>query len=917
MQFLCITEIGVKLDILQNIVIPGFNLGSQYCRTNKLKGGVAIWVKQQIDVVEIDLSKYCIEQDFEICAVSYEINKCKFVIANCYRSPSGNVDIFFTQFKLVIEYIFKPSVHYTVCGDFNFDLYTNSNFNVLCSLMSCLDIRPTVGWPTRVTNNTCTIIDQIFTSDPHTCFVFDNQLSDHRTVLLERITNTHKKKQSTSEVKRLFSETNMNDFQEMIHKEQWTRIYQVNCFEKAFDIFYNILCYNFELCFPKRKYYQKLNKGWMNTAIKESSASLKHLYHLKKSDISLIDVYNKAKKDHVKLIKDTKKRYYHNRIMNAENDSKALWNVVSEITNKRKANSNIAITKEGELIEQPHDVVNNFNSYFLESPKVLLSHIKTSDDTVVVPINDFNSHSMYLQPFNEMELYNLLISKIKNRKSSGMDEIAAFVMKKVLHIIMEPITYLVNMSFEQGIFPSKMKLGKVTPIQKNNKLNSIENFRPVTVPQTLSKIFEYSYLERMLCFINKHNILNSTQHGFRSGKSTQSALLHFYNTLVNFINDGECPAAVFCDLSRAFDCVNHLKLLDILESYGFRGKPLNWLKSFLENRSQCVSLKFDHNNSVSHVTSEIGSLCMGVPQGSILGPILFLLYVNRFENNILHSDFVAYADDISILKSTKNTLLLKQETEKLLDAACTFFNNHDLYFNAKKTQVIRFHNYKQPSAELQLDFNNTVLSDTDTVKFLGIYFDKHINWVSHCESLISKLHSSYYMFKNLKTVLDVGQLVNVYYGQIESRLRYGICLWGISTKSKDVFTAQKAILRCIFNIPRRETCKSIFKCSNILTLASLYIFEISCYIYCNKSYFKLNKDIHNMNTRQKGLIHTQVGKYKITQNAPNYMGPRIFNHLSEHIKSSLTIKLFKMRLKTFLVQNSFYTVQDFLNCPVL
>lgn len=503
---------------------------------------------------------------------------------------------------------------------------------------------------------------------------------------------------------------------------------------------------------------------------------------------------------------------------------------------------------------------------------------------------------------------------MKNKKSAGADDIPAFVLRRVLHIIIKPLAFLVNLSFSSGIFPVYLKTGKVTPIYKKEDSTLLENYRPVTTPDSLSKAFEYAFCDRFLNFLNKENILTPRQHGFRLGKSTSTALLTFYDELINFIDAGECPAAIFCDLSRAFDCVNHKKLLYILESYGLRGVSLSWISSFLTNRSQYVSLRYETEHLILNATSEFRPVQMGVPQGSVLGPVLFLLYVNQLESAISHPHFIMYADDVSLLISAKNSENVINKCEQVVTAACNYFNELDLHFNTTKTQVLRFHTYQKVIEPLKFIVNNTILQNKQTdVKFLGVYMDECLSWKPHCTQLISKLSSITYIFLNLRVVLHQHQLISVYYAQVESRLRYGVCLWGNSAMANDVFTAQKRILRCIGNIPKTHTCRNIFCEYKILTLTCLYILEISVYVFSNKGNFQLNKDIHDVNTRQKDLMHVPLAKYKIAHNSPSHIGTRIFNHLPDYIKSSKNVNLFKNKLRLFLLERCFYTLTEFFS----
>lgn len=524
-------------------------------------------------------------------------------------------------------------------------------------------------------------------------------------------------------------------------------------------------------------------------------------------------------------------------------------------------------------------------------------------------------NSLYLTPFCSSELLHLIYTKLKNKKSCGVDDIPNFLIRKVIDNIIDPLTYLMNMSFERGCFPSNLKVGKIIPIFKKKDPTLIENYRPVTVPSVFSKIFEYAFLDRLLSFLNKFNIVTENQHGFRSNKSTTTAMLAFYNQIIEYLEAVECPVGIFCDLSRAFDCVNHKILLQILQNCGMRGVALNWISSFLKDRKQYVSLTNRENNSLRIVNSDLMNVNMGVPQGSVLGPMLFILYTNNINACIKHLEYVAYADDISVLISTKKPDELAAKSATLIEDISNYFNSLDLYFNTDKTNLIRFSTTGTvQNITLNVD-NVSINAKRDSIRFLGILVDEKLDWKSHCNQLVSKLHSLKFLFNNLRAMLEVHQLVMVYFAQVDSRLRYGLCLWGNSTNMSKVFIAQKIILRCIARISQRESCRHYFKEFGILPLPSLFILEMCIYVYNNKKMFIPIENLHQYNTRQVGELLISFCRLKVSSNAPNYLGPKLFNKLPHHIKEATNINIFKRRLKNFLLERCFYSLNEFFEFP--
>lgn len=544
----------------------------------------------------------------------------------------------------------------------------------------------------------------------------------------------------------------------------------------------------------------------------------------------------------------------------------------------------------------------------------MVQNVISSTSSTVADCNKNKNvhHSFYLRPFLEQELLCLLNKKLKCKQSSGPDEIPGFVIKNVLHLIIEPLAFLINLSFSTGTFPERLKIGKVVPVYKKGNQHLFENYRPVTVINSFSKIFEYAFLDRLLNFLNCFEILDDRQHGFCQDKSVSTALFSFYNQIIEDMENGGCPVAVFCDLSRAFDCVNHSKLLSKVQDYGIRGIPLQWIGSYLTNRKQLVSVNYHNSNVKSNFQSEPLNVSMGVPQGSVLGPILFILYINDFNLSIQNVQHVAYADDFSLIVTGNRDNLVSICGEAIFDATCCF-TNHDLFFNIKKTNMLQFHQWQNPLEPIVLSVEQENLKSTANCRFLGVNVDENLSWKHHCNELISNLNSLTYLILNLRTVLERNQLVSIYYAHVDSRLRFGICLWGQSTLAKKVFTSQKRIVRRIAGVNDMHSCRPLFMEYKILPLVCVYIFEICTYIFSRKKEFLLNRDIHNINTRNRNQIHRPFARCRTTTYAPNYIGPVLFNKLPLELKNSSDIGIFKKKLKGFLLGKCYYTLDEFLD----
>lgn len=921
MYFFCFNETWTNELSMTSYQLDGYKLASFYSRLNCKRGGVAIYIRNDLSYKPIDLKKYCFELDIEVCAISCNLSNAKTILLNCYRSPDGNIKLFLEKIDEVLNSIFDPNCNFIVCGDFNFNCLATkcSHFLKLSNIFSSYGLFHRGGWPTRVTDTSTTSIDHIFTNviEFVSC-VYDNTLSDHRTTLGDF--NISSKKSNRFHVwRRSYNEDALLNFKRSIQNEAWLSVYNCSLFSESFDSFFNIIQYYFNKHFPLHKSCREISsKSWVSNTVKISSNNLKDLYYFSQRNPELRPFYKDAKKQHTKLVRETKKSFYQNKIFSSDSTTKACWQVVNQVTNKKPMQKNNITLRnhKNERVNEPASLSNIFNDFFNNAPNEILQKINISSN---IPDFSFNiKNNFKLCPYTEIELGELLLAKLKNSKSYGFDELPNFLIKQILLFIIKPLTHLVNLSFCCGEFPSRLKLGKVIPIFKKGDEYNVENYRPITVPSVFSKIFEYAFLNRLLLHLQNNKILSENQHGFRNGKSTISAVHSFYEELIKLIDAGECPVGIFCDLSRAFDCVDYNKFLVIIKKYGIVGKSLDWSRSFLVGRKQYVSIQHtDSKNNVRNFSSQSLDISMGVPQGSVLGPIFFILFINQFDNIDSNTFFTAYADDISALISDKLDNVLTNSCNDLVKYINFWFSNHSLYLNPSKTKLMRFHHAQNKTVkELDIVLGEDRLSFNASAKFLGLYIDSNISWKAHCEYLIPKITSQSYVLRQLKTILTTEQLIQIYFANVDSRLRYGVCFWGWSPFSDDVFVAQKRCIRSLAGISPIQSCKQFFVKFNILTVPSLFIFELCLYVFSNSNKFKRNCDIHHINTRNSENLHTNLTKSKVAFRSPHNMGPLLFNKLPNDIKIIKTISQFKLKLKQFLVQKCFYRVDEYLQIVI-
>nr|CAI5855910.1 unnamed protein product [Callosobruchus analis] len=357
LYFLCLVEIGVKSNSVDNFYIEGYYLATFYCRPQHC-GGVAIWVKSFIISEPVNLNHFCIEQSFEVCALSVSFGQNKYIILNCYRSPSAHVDIFMDRLTDVLQFLYRPYINIIVCGDFNLDSLKNTTHISLYNLLSCYHCRPLIGWPTRFSliGNGC-------------CCVLDNNISDHRTILIELDLNITTNNNKTS-FKRSFSDENIKTFRHYLEAEDWLQVFSSSNFQQAFQSFHSSVLYCFEISFPKRKSFVKRDKkNWINNDVIRSSRYLKDLFY---------PPMNKPKGNIAISLKGQKNGFYRERIMSSSHNTKYLWKVVSELTQKNTSKGICSITVDNKTIKDPKEMAKAFNKFFVAAPLDLIHKIKKS-----------------------------------------------------------------------------------------------------------------------------------------------------------------------------------------------------------------------------------------------------------------------------------------------------------------------------------------------------------------------------------------------------------------------------------------------------------------------------------------------------------------------------------------------------------
>lgn len=904
-DILAITEHWKCEEELQIYKLVDYNLVSSFCRLRGSHGGTAIYSRKELNCTErSDYNLLSIPNVIECSAAQVFLDNRKILIICIYRpntQPLADVDLFLEKLRTILERCTLERAEFILVGDFNLDILScSTDVSEFVSLLECFNLKVTNLQPTRPSSGSC--LDNVVTSLVGQTQVIECHISDHSALkFTTTFCSVYDHKEKTLK-RRIINDDSIKVFLQELSKLNWDDIFtHPGDPNQLWYVFHTRFSETFELCFPK----VKINASSSNRKFKltpelvDIKKQLDILHIISFSRPELKATYNSTKKQYDLLLSKAKKEHFSNIIRNSDNRSKASWKVINSLT-KSKISSSVSSNQDTPLPDE-------LNDFFIDFPSTLTDGLNKTATTS----GERLENSFFMFEVSHEEVLKTVRS-LKDKQSWGYDEIPMKVVKSSIDIILSPLCFIINRSFKEGIFPDQLKIALVKPFYKKGPIGDPNSYRPISILPSFSKIFEKILTNRLMIFFHKFNVISVHQHGFVKNRNIETAVYELIKEVLVTIEQDEVPMGLFLDLSKAFDCVEHKRLLEILDDCGVRDNQLRLIESYLSSRKQMVVMEVDGELLIS----DEREISMGVPQGSIPGPALFIVYINRLPKArvaVRHS-MGMFADDTNYLLKLRNVSTATEESRGLLTSVGEWFCNHNLLLNIDKSQCMFFYSERSKlQYPLSINISGKDVMVEDSVVFLGVVVDKHLKWGPHTEQLRGRLNSVCYLLFMLRNQIDLELLKLVYYSNFQSILSYGIIFWGNSSYVSGLFVVQKRALRTVLHLGYRESCRGFFKSNNILTVYGLYIYRLLIFVSKHSQYFEPYKNLNN--TRRMCPLIVPTHKTTLREKNVEFMAISLFNVLPLNIRNLSSHIKFKKALYVLLLNCEPYSICEFKeNC---
>lgn len=893
---IAVTETWVKSESEGRFLhIPNYKHYFNY-RTNSRGGGVSIYIRQDLrhNIIEnvcrndnhflwIHMEKFCID------------------LGVVYKPERTNTDQFLELFSDQLQQR-KRAI---VMGDFNYNLLdkkkdTKEYKQALRSNGYYILNKINKNFCTRETADTKTILDHVITNlngHSYHLAIVDSAMSDHKQIYFE-ILRTHPDTVTEVNYEKV-------DYTALLKSIKSANIHNIDDYNKLETLLIDIINAN------KITKVKKLNRpksDWINKEIINS---------IQQRNIKWVKTKNAPDNEQIKKeflferkktfedIQTAKSNFYYKAFKECSGKPLKMWNLINELSsNKIRDKYESPILKvQSETITNELKVCEHFNDFFSSIGSQLACKIPKEYHETNLIIDTKPKILSELEPTSYNEIVKI-IDNLRLNTSSGIDGISTKIVKSIKTVLAEPLSKIINQCLKNGIFPDSLKIAKVTPIFKSGDKCDPSNYRPISVLPVISKIFEKVLYNRLAKHLDSSNFLYKGQYGFRPKSNTLTATTDLITNIKVCIDEKKVALGIFIDLKKAFDTVSHSLLIKKLNKYvGVTETALDIFKSYLTNRYQIVK--------IGQSKSRMKRITYGVPQGSLLGPILFLIYINDMHEIGLHGRITLYADDTCLFYFGSKVETIINQAQNDLNLLQNWFLRNLLTINESKTKYMIFAAVnKKLNEPPPLTINNVTIQKSIQEKYLGLILDDKLSWNPHIQKLRSKLISLSGILRNIVRYLPLKVRYTIYNSLVKPHLDYLINIWGSAPKTnlRGLQIAQNKIIKILFNYDYLTPTRKIYKDTKLFDIKQNYIYNTCIIIrkiltqdvHCSITFTKKHQ-IQKIKTRSANNLILRAPRTKYGRTSILYDGAQLYNKLPKDIKDAKSIRMFKTSLKQYLI----------------
>ena len=875
-------------------------------KPGKRGGGLITYVREAYassceSIEELDMSNDYIEAQW----LYLHREHCKdIVVCNAYRPPKGDVMKAITYLDDCMKTLNLQKVDLFLLGDLNIN-YKNKqspDYKKLNFFAQSNGLAQHISSTTRNNDKTKSLLDLAISNSKFISHAgtLSHFIRDHQPIYI-----VHKKgrdlRQSVEFEGRSYRNFKIEGFKDILLSSDWRGYYDLNDPGEAWDFILSIIIKAVDAMCPVRSFRIKnYRPEWMSKELIEQVKDRDYFYEKAKSQGDE-DAWNIAK--HLRNttntnIRQAKREFILNELELRSDDPKKFWKTIRTVvpSNKNNQTHDILLKHAGNKVDK-ENVAQFINDYFVnvgnfeipDSPAQGEEPDLVQEDGVNEQLNLFDS----IRAVTELDVFNI-VKDVNISKLSGLDNVSSYILKEAFKILIAEVTFMYNLSIRFSKFPDAWKQALVIPIPKVGNPSLVQNYRPISLLPLPGKILEKLVHKQLSNYLEMDELLVDEQHGFRKGHSTTHAVAQLSNYVSKKLDSRMATLVAYIDFRKAFDCVQHPLLINKLARLGAGGMVLDWVRSYLSNRTQRV-----YANNVYSPTQVI---TQGVPQGSVLGPLFYIIYANDISKIVKNCEIALYADDTVLFTANSNFGKSVNNLQDDLNSLNVWCKNNGILANTDKTKVMVFGTpnmlSKLPSYEVKLD--DTLLQVVTAYKYLGITLDSQLKYNLHVNRLIGSVTAKLKQFQRMRSFLNTKAALMVYKNMLLPILEYGDIFLTAATNinKKRLQVIQNKGLRCALGRNIETSTSELHREARLLQLKYRREQHLLNFMYDQAQNTDMlrsrNASAVRTRTSNKKLLKVRRPRTESFRKSLAYVGPKKWNQLQEvfhHTQSKQTYKM--------------------------